>query len=1330
MQLKDLGEFSSIINEVKKMGTIYELSSNSTKILSESFKDLSASQILAKVSTMGLTDAQKLELIEQFATDAANYSNVASTNALSASQVGATASTTGLSNAFKGLWAVMKKHPIISIAAGLTAVVGAVVGINKAIEKHNKELRESSTELTNAYKQEKSELQSLVDKYSELNEKLTSASLTTEEYESIKSELASIQDTLVTKYGEEANAIDVVNGKYDEQIEKLEKLSREKSADYVRENLKNVQSQRDFLNDSVKLSASSSATSAYINYIKDLEGLSVSGQAQKDAPTKFTLNYKYEGTPEEIRSAIEKDMDILISRYGESNEDVNKILSQLSGMLDNEKVNASAIEQAYSDSKEFARAKIVSDVEINNAYEALTKGVEDYNTALENGEGIDEAKANLEELKSSFNSATEGITDANLVYDELLSKINRPLDIKNQMGDLGNNQTYKNALDKLSEIESDTLKSFNYQEAIDSVSGLTLDSSLEAFGQLIKLLNISEDEVQTLINLLIELGFVQDSAIIQNEQNFKNKLGFNQNANNATDAKRNLEINDFYESLGEEDRALFLNAEIPDEVLKGNIKDWKTHLEELRKMAELDVEIKVNPTTSIANAKEAFSDFDSIYDEIMGDKTVSADSIDGLTENFGELNGGLALEHFRNVLTTMPDDIDAQKQALNDLATVYLDQTELMQNLTEENKDYVISELEKIGVENAEEYVINRLSEETQQLLNNLFEFSKVYQDNYDAIKHGTKGNEEYEKSLQNVKQSLEDMFAYEIDDEQFTFNLSDDFVENNFEDIEAAANGSIDALNRLRVAASKDAVMNVGINAPTEAMAEGVRQQINSLIDGFNINDVEVGTCLDDTPLIQGLNHLVDAGTITRDSMNKILAGIGVEPEHYHQTVTIETPTYDAKTGAYSRKPLQIKIPAIRYNVVSKGSGARYVSPSGSSSSSGGGGGGGGSSSSANETSETFDWVETKITRLEEAIARLDKTVGNTYDNWSNRNSALSQEMSKVREEIDLQQQAYNRYIEEANNVGLSPDYVDKIKNGKLDIQTIKDQATIDKINQYTEWYNKAVACDQAIQDLNITLGDLAQQSFDNITQEYSDFISLIEGSADIIDERINRVEEQGYFASSSYYSQMLNYESQEMARLKEEYNKLINQREAAVDSGAILKGSEAYQAMTQEIQGVQQAIEESATATVELNNAIRDLNWEIFDYIEERIGKITEESNFLIDLLDNQSLYNDNGSFNNRGQSAAYLHGKNAQIYAQQVKDYANEIKKINADLAKDPSNKTLIERREELLDLQQESISNIYAEKEAVKSLVEEGINKHLESLSELIDKYKESMNSAKD
>jgi rhodanese-related sulfurtransferase len=486
----------------------------------------------------------------------------------------------------------------------------------------------------------------------------------------------------------------------------------------------------------------------------------------------------------------------------------------------------------------------------------------------------------------------------------------------------------------------------------------------------------------------------------------------------------------------------------------------------------------------------------------MGDKTVSADSINGLTENFGELNGGLALEHFRNVLTTMPDDIDAQKQALDDLANAYLDQTELMQNLTEENKDYVISELKKIDIENAEEYVESRLNDTTKQLLSNLSKFGKVYAENYNAIKNATKGSEEYKQSLQNLKDGLNELLSYEIDGEMFSFDVSDNFVVENLEDIEAAANGSVDALNRVKLAATQDYVMNMSINAPSTAEADYIRQQINDLISDFDIQDLKIGASLDDTQLIAGLNHYLKAGSYTANQMNQILSGIGVEPKITYTTATIDSPVFENGNRTGYEK-IEFRIPKINY-IVARGAGASYVGGYGGGSSSGGGGGG---SSSENETSETFDWIEVKINRLEEAIARLDKTVNNTYDNWANRNTALSSEMSKVREEINLQQQAYSRYKQEANKVGLSADYVKKIQSGELNIQTIKDQNLLDKINLYREWYDKAIACSDAIQDLSINLGDLAQQSFDNVTQEYSDFISLIEGSADIIDERINRL-------------------------------------------------------------------------------------------------------------------------------------------------------------------------------------------------------------------------------
>lgn len=115
-------------------------------------------------------------------------------------------------------------------------------------------------------------------------------------------------------------------------------------------------------------------------------------------------------------------------------------------------------------------------------------------------------------------------------------------------------------------------------------------------------------------------------------------------------------------------------------------------------------------------------------------------------------------------------------------------------------------------------------------------------------------------------------------------------------------------------------------------------------------------------------------------------------------------------------------------------------------------------SSSSSNdkeETKETFDWIETKLDRIKRKIDELDTTASSTYRTWSKRNEALSSELSRVTEKISLQQQAYDRYIKEAESAGegLSSDWIDKIQNGKIDIETITDSDLKEKISDYKNW-------------------------------------------------------------------------------------------------------------------------------------------------------------------------------------------------------------------------------------------------------------------------------------
>lgn len=512
-----------------------------------------------------------------------------------------------------------------------------------------------------------------------------------------------------------------------------------------------------------------------------------------------------------------------------------------------------------------------------------------------------------------------------------------------------------------------------------------------------------------------------------------------------------------------------------------------------------------------------------------------------------------------------------------------------------------------------------------------------------------------------------------------------------------------------------------------TEVLANATVSEIDQLIGEANAAGIAINGLADYViEKISATNTQINTDGDIKNLMALAdnLGGVG---QLLEQLIELKA-AFNSQSNATAKNEIQKNISQLEAEIKAKmkaGANANTSSNGAYKTSSSGSG-----ASNSDPSEEIIDWVEIGIKRCQEAIARLDKVVGDTYDNWYNRNVALYDEMSKVTKEIEYQQNAYSRYIQEADSIGLSSDYVDKIQNGRLDIETVTDETLRQQISDYTQWYDKAINASDAIKDLELNLSKLAEQSFSNVKSEYEGLISLIESSASHIDEKINNIEEHGYFISANYYTQLANLEQNKINNLNTEYSELQKKLSEAINSGAIEEGSEAWISMQKDIMSVEQALAKSNTALVKFSNNIRDLNWEIFDYTEDRINQITQEAEFLINLLDRDKLYENNGLLNAQGMSTMGLHGINYNTYMQQSVDYANELKNIDKDLAKDPYNKELIARREELLKLQQESISNAESEKEAIKSLVQEGINIHLDSLSTLIDKYKESLSRAKD
>lgn len=386
-------------------------------------------------------------------------------------------------------------------------------------------------------------------------------------------------------------------------------------------------------------------------------------------------------------------------------------------------------------------------------------------------------------------------------------------------------------------------------------------------------------------------------------------------------------------------------------------------------------------------------------------------------------------------------------------------------------------------------------------------------------------------------------------------------------------------------------------------------------------------------------------------------------------------------------------------------------------------------SSSDKDDELKVFDWIEIAIDRIERAVDRLKTTATSTYKALKTKLGATSDEISKVNQEILLQEKAYNRYIKQANSVGLSSGLASKVRNGTIDINEYSSE-TQELINDYQNWYEKAIACSDAVQKLHETLANLYEDKFNDIQDDYDNQLGLLEHLTNTYNTGIDKLEAKGYLESTKYYSALQNVEKQNIAIMNKELKDLEKSFSEAMNSGEIEKYSDSWYDMQISINDVKESIDEANASLLEYSKTMREIEWGYFDYIQDRIGQIAQESDFLIDLMSNDKLHKDNGQFNNNGMATTGLHAQNYNVYMAQADMYAKEIEKLNKDISKDPYNTDLIERREELLKLQQDSILSAEDEKNAIVDLVEEGINIELDALKELIDTYKDSLDSAKD
>lgn len=161
----------------------------------------------------------------------ANQYKTATQN-LALTQKTATATSKALSIALNTLANIGIMVAINLAIKGISALVDKLVVTKEELAEIRDEAVSSAEELkanVETFMEEADAIDELVQKYKEIHLSVT-------DINESKEELIQIQSDLIDKFGGEASGIDLVNGKYEEQIDTIERLSQAKYDEWTREN--------------------------------------------------------------------------------------------------------------------------------------------------------------------------------------------------------------------------------------------------------------------------------------------------------------------------------------------------------------------------------------------------------------------------------------------------------------------------------------------------------------------------------------------------------------------------------------------------------------------------------------------------------------------------------------------------------------------------------------------------------------------------------------------------------------------------------------------------------------------------------------------------------------------------------------------------------------------------------------------------------------------------------------------------------------------------------------------------------------------------------------
>lgn len=834
--------------------------------------------------------------------------------------------------------------------------------------------------------------------------------------------------------------------------------------------------------------------------------------------------------------------------------------------------------------------------------------------------------------------------------------------------------------DSKAKVYNDALEAVKaYNEAVLQSEDIYNDESVENARQSLQALHdeINNNEAWEKYGFLIDDVFDQaDTRLLDFNNALKSDSGLKELTKDLKGLS-DLDLKALNENIGDntsfdklKESAENYNISV-DELIDSLVRLGVVQGEVVSESSDME-EPKWDYSTTLENldkVKDSLDVLDKTFAKLFdADELIGFEDLSSINEAFKDVDG---IEDYIRRIQEAGQNTEEVSRIFGELTGAYLEHTGVLANVTEENKNLIISMLEEMGIANAEEIVLAQLSAQHEVL---------ALQKQFLA----QTGHELIEATIEEINQFLAESDASDIA-KQSLAQLALEKID--LSNIQLDESGNISQLISLANAA--------GASATAVAKAQ---QAINT-INTMNKNGANGSA---------GDFHRLDNATLTVGQIKNNTYDWQYEKLDPNDFIVTNSPKYTPKYkgGSNTNKAIeQAKKDAEKETKKA-------------------------AKEAEKEFEKEIDFFERRIQVLTDAFSNLEKGMENVFGADA-KNTLLSAQIGILDEEINNYTDALAMYRQKANEAlsGVSDDLRDKIVNGAVQITDFigdGNEEVVEAMEAYEGWADKVADCTQKLEELKTQIRQLELQKFNNIVEDFTNQFDIHGDAIDLISKQIGLLEEAGQLIGESFYTKQIEQSKKQLNTLESEKTRLVEQMNEALTSGRIQKGTDEWLEMVSALSDVEGNILDCKTAIEEFDNELLNLNWQIFERVQTEFGNISSELDNLAGLFDD---FNDirvsdgKGTWTKQAIATLGLYAQQYELAQYQVGQYGEAIDRLNQDYAAGRYSAT--EYADKLADLvkeQWDAVNSAESLEDAIYDLNEIRVNEEIKVIEDEIDTYK--------